>query len=280
MDDMGQWLFQDELELAEINVPRAALQFAKAIGYPNLQVVDYMSRLHEIGEEAEEYVAQSGELRRQAEILSAFLFRDIGFQGNTADYNDPRNSFLNEVLDRKFGNPISLSVIYIDIANRLNIPAFGIGLPGHFIVGIRNDDDDEGNSLWLDPFHGGQWLDLMDCAQLINLSSGYEGPLDANWFKPASERRILARMLSNLRASYVITSQWEKAATVIQLVRQVQPNEPQHLRDLGLVFYHQGRLPKAAHYLNAYLQQTPEASDAQLIRDGMRDLLDGWVPMN
>ena len=276
MDNMGKWMFHDELRLEEINVPRAALQFARAIAYPELNVAARMVELHELSEEAADHVRQSDPVRVQAESLSRFLFEEAGFRGNRRSYNDPRNSFLNDVLDRRLGIPISLSVIYVDIATRLGLPAFGISLPGHFIVGIHHREVD----LWLDPYHSGRWLDLTDCAQLIHLATGYEGPLEASWFAPASARETLARMLANLRANYVSTSSWEKAAAVIQLIRQAAPDEPEHLRDLGLVYYHQRSLPRAAHYLNAYLQKSPNAADAQMIRDGMKDLLDEWVPMN
>lgn len=273
---MGEWLFHDELQLTEINVPRAALQFARAIAYPSLNVAAYMAELHELSESAFEHIRPDDPVSLQVEGLSRFLFQEAGFRGDTAEYGDPRNSFLNDVLDRRLGIPISLSVIYIDVATRLGIPAYGIGLPGHFIVGVKEEQSD----LWLDPYHGGRWLDLSDCAQLIHLSSGYEGPLEASWFTPVSPRRILARMLANLRSSYVSSSSWAKAAAAIQLIRQTQPNEPEHLRDLGLVYYHQHHLPQAAYYLNAYLQRSPDAVDAEVIRDGMKNLLDRWVPMN
>lgn len=273
---MGKWMFRDELQLAEVNVPRAALQFARAIAYPELNVAAYMLRLHEISEEAVDYVNVGRSVHTQAEQLASFLFERLAFRGNGADYNDPRNSFLNDVLDRRLGIPITLSILYVDIAARLGIPAFGIGLPGHFIVGIHGRNAD----LWLDPFHGGRRLNLNDCAELIRMSSGYEGPLEAGWFAPAPARDVIARMLGNLRSSYVGAGSWAHAATVIQLLRQAQPDAPEHLRDLGLVYYHQRRLPLAAHYLNAYLLKEPDASDAHLIRDGIKQLLDEWVPLN
>jgi regulator of sirC expression with transglutaminase-like and TPR domain len=273
---MGDWTYADELHLSEINVPRAALQFARAIAYPTLNVADYMARLHDLSEEAVDFIDFQAAIDRQADQLSFFLFQDRGFRGNTADYQNPRNSFLNDVLDRHLGIPITLAAIYVDVAARLGIPAYGIGLPGHFIVGVRTPDTE----IWLDPFHQGRHLDLMDCAELIRLSSGYDGPLEASWFAPAAGRDILARMLANLRASYVATRSWGPALAVIQLLRQTQPLEADHLRDLGLVYYHQRRLPQAAHFLNAYLRQKPYAGDAQMIRDGMKHLLDEWVPMN
>lgn len=273
---MAKWMFSDELQLAEVNVPRAALQISRAVAYPELNVATYMSILHELSEEAAGHVDENAPVVEQAEQLSGYLFKTLGFCGNPEEYNDPKNSFLNDVLERRKGIPITLSIVFIDIATRLGIPAFGIGLPGHFIVGIRDQDAD----VWLDPYHGGRRLDLTDCAEVIQLATGYEGPLDASWFAPYPSRAILARILSNLRSSYVASGNWINATEVIQLLRQVQPGEAEHLRDLGLVHYHRRHLPKAAHYLNAYLQHNPDATDAQLIREGIKNILDEWVPMN
>lgn len=273
---MGKWMFRDELQLMEVNVPRAALQFSRAVAYPDLNVAAYMSVLHDLGEEAAEHIPTHLPVEIQADRLSHYLFDDLGFRGNKNEYNDPRNSFLNEVLDRRIGIPITLSVIYVDVALRLGIPAYGIGLPGHFIVGIRGKEADT----WLDPFHGGRHLHLRDCAEMIRMAIGYEGPLEASWFAPAGNRDIIIRMLGNLRASYVSSSSWAKAAEVIRLLRQAEPEEMAHLRDLGLVYYHQNKVPLAAHYLNDYLSLSPDAADAQIIRDGIRQLLDEWVTMN
>jgi regulator of sirC expression with transglutaminase-like and TPR domain len=273
---MGKWIFRDELQLAEINVPRAALQYARATAYPELDVAAYMAVLHELSEEAAQRLLPDAQPAAQGERLAEFLFEELGFQGNTTHYNDPRNSYLNEVLDRRLGIPITLSVVYVDLATRLGIPAYGIGLPGHYIVGIHSPDAE----LWLDPFHGGRWLSLSDCAEMIRAATGYEGPLEAGWFAPASGRDTIIRMLSNLRAAHVAATDWPMAAAVIQLLRQAQPEELAHLRDLGLVHYHQGQLAKAAHFLDAYLQLATDATDAQIIRDGIRPVLDEWVPMN
>ena len=171
-------MFRDELQLMEINVPRAALQLARAVAYPDLNVAQYMSHLHELSEEGAEVIDLRLPVAMQAEQLSKFLFLTAGFRGNRSNYQDPLNSFLNEVMDRRIGIPITLSILYIDIATRLGIPAYGIGLPGHFIVGIHDKESD----IWLDPFHEGRILDLSDCADLIRFSTGYEGPLEASWF--------------------------------------------------------------------------------------------------
>lgn len=273
---MGEWTFRDELELEQINIPRAALHISRVVAYPDLDVAAYMGLLHDISEVAGEIIDFEQPVLQQAEQLSDILFNQFEFRGNVDNYNDPRNSYLNEVLDRRLGLPITLSILYVDVATRLGIPAYGIGLPGHFIVGVHGREME----IWLDPFHQGRRLDLTDCSNLIKMSTGFEGPLEATWFSPSTAQDILSRMLANLRATYVSKSSWQQAASTIQLIRQVQPNEPEHLRDLGLVYYHQGRLSKAAHFLDAYLHQVPDAADAEVIRDGMKQLLDDWVPMN
>lgn len=276
MDAMTEWVFQDELRLAELNVPRAALHLARAIAYPQLDVAGYMAALHDLSESAAERIDFDRPVVAQAEQLARFLFVESGFRGNAAAYSDPRNSFLNDVLDRRLGIPITLSILYVDLAHRLGLPAYGIGLPGHYIVGIHSPEA----AVWLDPFHGGRRLDLTDCAELIRLAVGYEGPLEAGWFAPLPPRETLARMLHNLRTSYVQDGAWNRAAAVIRLLRQTQPDVAEHVRDLGLVYYQQRRLPQAAHYLDVYLQLAPQAADAQVIRDGMKDLLDEWVTLN
>lgn len=273
---MSDWVYQDELQLAELNVPRAALQIARAVAYPRLDVAGYMARLHDLSESAAEQFDLSTAVERQADQLAEYLFATVGFRGDTETYDDPRNSYLNEVLDRRLGIPISLAVIYVDVAQRLGIPAYGIGLPGHFIVGIHDRD----NEMWLDPFHDGRRLDLADCAELIYIAVGYEGPLEASWFAPLPRREVLARMLNNLRTGYVRRAAWGEAAHVIRLLRHTQPEVAEHVRDLGLVYYQQRRLTQAAHYLDAYLQRAPAATDAQVIRDGMKDLLDEWATQN
>lgn len=273
---MPQWTLADEMARPAINLPRAALLLAQAIAYPQLDISITLWTLNEMAEEAHDFVDPGLTVVEQGEALARFLFEEAGFRGDTSTYADPRNSFLNDVVERRLGIPISLSVLYVDMANRLGLPAYGVSMPGHFIVGLRSGDTD----LFLDPFHGGRRLTLNDCAELIQLSIGYEGPLDATWFQPATAQQILVRMLNNLRATYVNAQAWEQAVAVIQQLRIVQPDEPEHLRDLGLVYYRQNALPQAAHYLEWYLQTMPDADDAAVIREGVRATLDSWALQN
>lgn len=259
-----------------VNLPRAALLLAQAIAYPRLDISTTLWALNEMAEEAHDFVDPGLGVAEQGEALARYLFEERGFHGDTSTYADPRNSFLNDVVERRLGIPISLSVLYIDMAHRLGLPAYGISMPGHFIVGLRNGESEQ----FLDPFYGGRRLTLNDCAELIQLSIGYAGPLDAAWFQPASARQILVRMLNNLRATYVSNQAWEQAVAVVSQLRIIEPDEPEHLRDLGLVYYRQNALPQAAHYLEWYLQQAPDADDAAVIREGVQATLDSWALQN
>jgi len=273
---MSEWTLRQEFSQRPLNVPRVALQIARAVAYPELDVAEYMNRLYALATAASEVVLPNSLPEEQAQRLSTFLFEEMGFRGNSDDYSDPRNSYLNAVLDRRLGIPITLSIIYTFVAQEVGIPAYGVGLPGHFIVGVHDEDVE----LWFDPYNGGRQLSLADCAFLVRSTMGYEGPLEAAWFVPAPPREIIARLLNNLRITYVRQQMWREAIAVIEQLRVVQPDAAEHLRDLGLAHYRQRALPQAAHYLNQYLQMAPEASDAQAIRDGMRDILDYWVRQN
>ena len=169
--------FQQEIHLEHINLARAALRFSQEIGYPGLAIERYLQRLDDLADAARLSMPFQESPVQQGVSLARYLFQESGFQGNSQKYNDPRNSYLNEVLDRKLGLPISLSVIFLAVAERLGLPADGIGLPGHFIVGVPGPD----GPLFLDPFHGGQQLSVIDCARLVELSTGYTGQFLSEW---------------------------------------------------------------------------------------------------
>jgi regulator of sirC expression with transglutaminase-like and TPR domain len=265
--------FARELNELPISVPRAGLLFAREIAYPQLDVPHYMQVLDGLAQEAEARVAEA---ENPADALVDFLFHEKGFRGNEEAYGDPRNSYLNEVLERRLGIPISLSVLYVAVARRLDIDAYGLSLPGHFIVGVRQGLVE----LLLDPFHDGRHLTLEDCERLVRQTTGLEGVLDPSWLRPATPRAILARMLNNLRVVYVQRERWPQAVAVIERLRQVQPDAPEHLRDLGLLHYQQGHLYPAAQYLEAYLEEEPESPEASAIRQNLQPVFSRWAQMN
>ncbi len=254
--------FQDEIRQKPIHLSRAALRLASEIAYPGLDVGYYVNRLDHMAETARRFIIPGHTHAEQAETLADYLFTHLEFQGNQREYDDPRNSYLNEVLERRVGIPISLSVIYLALAERLSLPAQGIGLPGHFIVSVQNT----AGSVYLDPFHGGTRLSLQDCAQLVHQTTGYSGALQEEWLQPVAPQAILTRMLNNLRLIYLQNQEWPHARSVVEHLRLLQPEMPELLRDLGVIYHREGSLRQAVRYYQAYLRKAPQAPDAKAIR--------------
>jgi regulator of sirC expression with transglutaminase-like and TPR domain len=268
--------FVDELKRNPIYVPRAALHLAREIAYPDLDVEHHLGQIEMLAEEAYSYVNKSVAVTAQVEALSQFLFQKRHYRGNRPNYTDPRNSYLNEVLERGWGIPISLSVLFVAVAELLEMPAFPISLPGHFIVGIQTNTDIK----FIDPFHQGKWLTPEECQKLVAISTGIRGELRPEWLQPAPPRDILLRMLNNLRIIYLQRNEWELTLRVIERIRYLLPHEPDHLRDMGLIHYHNGSIPQAAYYLNRYLEAKPNASDANTIRRNLFKDLHEWGRLN
>ncbi|MEM7117624.1 MAG: tetratricopeptide repeat protein [Chloroflexota bacterium] len=268
--------FRREVVQAEINVPKAALYFAQSIAYPDLYVADYLALVEGLATAVSDQLVSSAFIHTNAITLSNFLFEECGYRGNAAAYGDPRNSYFNEVIDRRLGIPISLSVLYVAVAKLLDIPAYGVGLPGHFIIAVGPND----NKLLLDPFHNGRQLTFEDCAKLVRLTTGYNGPFLPEWLQPTPPRDILVRMLNNLRIAYIKQSVWKKATAVINHLILLQPETHEHVRDLGLIYFENGRYHQAANYLDTYLQKAPDASDADAIKQHVSKALSQWARLN
>lgn len=255
---------------------RAGLLFAREIAYPNLRPSDYVLRLEDATTAAHSALTRHAAAESRGLALAAFLFQSFGLRGNTANYADPRNSYLNEVLDRRVGIPISLSVIYLEIGRQLGLPVAGVGLPGHFIVAVEGDS----GPVYLDPFHGGTTLTAANCAELVQTSSGYRGPFEPRWLEPSAPREIVARMLNNLRNFYAQVEDWPLAIAVIEHLRDLQPNVSAHVRDLGLLHYRSGALRAASRLLDEYLAREPEASDFDPIRQSRDTLVEHLARLN
>jgi regulator of sirC expression with transglutaminase-like and TPR domain len=264
--------FAEEISQPRINIPRAALAFARSLAYPNLDIDRYLFILDALAEEARVNDPASAPLAERIDALSDLLFYRMNFQGARGtgnvtqhDYSHPDNSFLNRVLDSRIGIPISLSVIYITLAQRLGMAAYGIGLPGHFIVGVF----ERGAEIYVDPFHSGLRLSIADCGRLVRESTGSQGPFQPKWLSPVSPAALLARMLTNLCHAYIQREDWRNAIPVIQHLRTVQPETVFHLRDLGYLYMYNGSLRLSAQYLEEYLRRSPEAPDFENVRSSL-----------
>ncbi len=236
---------------------RAALLFART-EYPTLAVDEYLARLDTMAASIQARLpAQAGWLITLRE-LNHHLFEELGFSGNMADYYDPGNSYLNEVLDRRRGIPISLSVIYLEVAWRLGVPLEGVGFPGHFLVKLSLPD----GVAVLDPFHGGVSLDIDELRERLRMVRDDSGDADlAELLVGAGKREILARMLRNLKAIYLQRAAWPQALAISNRLLLVSPDSPLDLRDRGLVLEQLDCPHAALADYRRYLKLAPTAAD-------------------
>jgi regulator of sirC expression with transglutaminase-like and TPR domain len=244
----------------------AALLIAR-IEYPSLDAGPYLDRLDAFGREARLRVAAAAIIPgdapphvdpdRYARVmaLNDYLFNELHFVGNEVHYEDPRNSFLNEVLDRRTGIPITLALLYLEVARRAGLHVEGINFPGHFLLrcparrGLLYSED-----LIIDAFHGGALLSEEACLELLRRHAGDEAVFESHLQGHATKQQILARMLLNLKRTYVRMHSFPQARDVTELLLAVDPSALNELRDRGLLAYHLKDFSAALRDLQAYLQ--------------------------
>ena len=217
-------------------------------------------------------IGQGRDLRRVLDAggtldrLRRFLFQEEGFRGNDGEYYDPRNSCLNDVLDRKLGIPITLSVLTMEVGRRIGLDIAGVGLPGHFIVSVTVGS----RAILLDPFHGGGVLTPASAAEVAARAVGRPVKIeDAHW-TPCTRRQIVVRMLRNLKTIYARQKDWGRALGVIDRLLLIDPEAPTHLRDRGTVLVKAGQLWAGAAEWERYLNRHPAAQDAESFRQELR----------
>jgi regulator of sirC expression with transglutaminase-like and TPR domain len=216
---------------AELDLGLAALLLAR-LEHPGLDPAPWLLRLDDLA--ARSGAGREPDARRTVERLSAFLFEKEGFRGNAEDYYDPRNSCLNDVLERRLGIPITLSVVTLEVARRLGLELAGIGLPGHFVVGARVGEA----VVVLDPFAGGRILDRQDAEALVSRAVGRRVTLTDAHFARATKAQIVARMLRNLKGIYAKRRDWEKTLAVIDGILTVEPGDQAQRSERDTVVVH------------------------------------------
>jgi regulator of sirC expression with transglutaminase-like and TPR domain len=244
-----------------INLAASALYIAQD-EYPDLEVDAYLNSLDVMASEVEERLPIERYPLRMIQCLNQYFYEDLGFTGNTRDYYDPRNSFLNEVIDRRTGIPITLSLVYLEVARRLDFPMIGVNMPGHFL--IRPNFEDAG--IFVDSFNRGEILFEQDCEQRLSQMYGHPVRMEPSFMASVSSRELLARMLRNLKFIYLNRNDFAKALTTVERILLLLPEMPSELRDRGLLYYQLGYESKAVQDLEIYLAILPNAEDAPAIR--------------
>lgn len=199
----------------------------------------------------------------QIELLNQLLFDEEGFRGNDTSYEDPRNAYLTDVVQRRTGLPISLAVLYLDVAHRAGIPLEGVNFPGHFLVRYRTSahHPEHPRDLVVDPFHGGAVLTEHDLRDLLRRHAGEEATFDRRLLAPAARRQILTRMAVNLKRLYVAMRSFPQARDATEFLLALDPASPTELRDRGLISYHLRDFPSALRDLQAYLEAQARAGE-------------------
>jgi regulator of sirC expression with transglutaminase-like and TPR domain len=254
-----------ELEQA-MNTPgedlaSAALAIAR-VEYPSLETSPYLELLDRMGEEASARLGPAGRAPFEDAVraFNEYFYDEQGFRGNRDRYDDPRNSFLNEVLNRRTGIPISLAVVYIEVARRAGLRVAGVNFPGHFLLRAplatptRLADD----VLIVDPFHKGAFLSEIDCRELLRQHVGDAAAFDRSLLEPATRHQIVVRMLVNLKRLYVRMRSFPQARFISDLLLTVDPSAIVELRDRGLLAYHLQDFAGALRDLEAYLRLLPK----------------------
>jgi regulator of sirC expression with transglutaminase-like and TPR domain len=252
---------------SRIDLAAGALLIA-AEEYPQLPLAPYMRRLDLLAERLGDRLAGETAPTIVLEELCRVLFRDEGFRGNADAYYDPRNSFLNDVLDRRLGIPITLGIVMLEVGWRAGLPLSGINFPGHFLVRY----DGEVARLLIDPFDGGRvrWED--EGQELLDRVYGGMVRMRDEFLRPATRTDILARVLTNLKTIYLNTRDDARALTAVDRILLLRPAAPVELRDRGLLLARTGRADEAVAELERYLDFSPAAPDAQRVRSLIDDL--------
>jgi regulator of sirC expression with transglutaminase-like and TPR domain len=255
-----------------IDLAGAALALAR-IEYPELAVDVYQQRLNALAASVKRRLRPTPTSREIVATLNRVLFEEEGLRGNRDDYYDPRNSFLNDVLDRKLGIPITLSVVYMEVARRIGFPLAGTAMPGHFL--LKHYDLMSGEIV-IDAFNRGRVLTPDDCE--VRLQEIYRGELEfkPEFLSPVTRREILTRMLNNLRQIYFTQRNFRKGLMVLDLLLAIPPRSNDMLRERALVRLNLDQYVGAAQDLANYLKACPDAPDAKDVQetlDMVRQLL-------
>ena len=251
----------------EIDLGRAALVIAQ-MEYPDLEVEPYLKRMDRLATVIKDLVGDEESVFRLLACINIVLFKQEGFQGNRSNYYDPKNSFLNDLIDRKMGIPITLSVLYQEVARRAGLTLHGVGFPGHFL--LKHIDHEE--EIIIDPFNGGEVRSDAELQSLLDEIYPGKAVLKFEFLSPVSKRQILKRMLINLRGIYLHQGDFFRGLSVEERVVILEPNPVREYRDRGILHLRLENFPQALEDLETYLRLASDANDADEIQKQVSSL--------
>ena len=254
-------LFTSQLQLPEEkqDLARSALYLAGE-HYPSLDVEGHLAHLDRLAVEAQMQAVPATDSNTLFRSLSQYLFEDLGFSGNERHYYDADNSFLNRVLETRRGIPITLSLVYLEVGRRLGLNCYGVGLPGHFLVGLAEPD------LYLDAFHGGLLLSAADCRRQVAEGFGSHVPWQEEFLAPCSNLEILFRMLTNLKHIFIERQDFRSASGALERLALINPSMFDLYKELAWCHLKLGDRPVASGYLERYIQGASSTGDPEEAR--------------
>jgi regulator of sirC expression with transglutaminase-like and TPR domain len=264
------------VEDERIDLGQAALTIALT-EYPELSFGAYLARLDALAARVRTRISELGEPAQTIPALNTVLFEEERFRANRDDYYDVRNSFLNEVLDRKLGIPITLSLLYMEIGRRVGFPLFGVGMPGHFLV---KHYDVEGRQVLIDPYNNGRVLTASDCQRRLDEIYAGHISLQPEFLLPVNRRQMLTRLLNNLKGIYLAARNFRKALPIVDMILVIYPRSPEDVKQRAMLRHGLGNVRGAIDDLEDYLKMSPDASDADEIRSTALSLRRSLAMMN
>ena len=269
MSTRSRQTFQQLVTLPDGAIPLAEAALLMACEeYPQLVISPYLDQLDGIAAQVKVTMRPDDSPVQTAGRINDVLFGALGFRGNTEDYYDPRNSFFNDVLERRIGIPITLCAVYLEIARRLPFQLSGVGMPGHFLVKYS----DRTREFFLDPFNRGEILTHADCEARLTQLYGDSLQFTDNLLDAVTHRQILARMLNNLKAIYLKGQTYDKGLAIVDMMLLVDPDDPEHYRDRGLLRLKLRKFELATRDLEHYLKITPDSSDRADVEEHLKKL--------
>jgi regulator of sirC expression with transglutaminase-like and TPR domain len=265
-----------DVEDERIDLLRGALTIART-EYPNLDIESYVARIEAFADRVGSRVRDVGDPAQSIFALNTVLFGEEKLRGNREEYYDPRNSFLNDVLDRRLGIPITLALIYMEVARRIGFPLFGVGMPGHFLL---KHYDPEGRQVLIDAFNGGHILSAKDCKERLNEIYAGQLTFQPQFLMSVSRRQMLTRILNNLKTVYLTARNFRKALPIVDMVLAIYPRSPEDVKQRALLRYSLGQMRGAVEDLEDYLKMSPDASDVDEIRDTSLNIRRTLATMN
>ena len=242
----------------KLNLIEKCLKLAQILEYPNLDITKEIEKIHDLGITLKNSIVESKNSTYKISLLNEFLFQKCGFHGDVDDYYNPKNNFLNYVIDKKTGIPITLSILYSELGKHIGMDLRIIGFPSHVIV-------EGGEELIIDPFNSGKHLSVDDLLEILNLNFSKEVELVPEYLNEITTEEILIRILRNLKSSYKDSYSYNQSLRCNMMILAINPDSTEEIRDAGILEEKMQNYEKATEFLNKYLELVPNAEDADFI---------------